>query len=202
VYYSTDTHCDGLLVGCALAFWLTSASSVRLGQAAARLVRAASWAGALIVLTMFLAGRLADSPLQIDAVVVGTALLVTGVVLRQLPAPVDRLLCSPRMVALGRRSYGLYLWHDLLLGGAEALVVPYTGLFPAGGIHRILFASVVGLAIVGSFVLADLSYRYVELPALRIKHRFSRGDLSASLRAAPGPGRPHPGAQPATQRVW
>jgi len=201
VYYSTDTHCDGLLVGCAMAFWLASGQAIRLGRAAARLARAASWVGAMIVLIMFLVGRLADSPLEIDAVVVGTAMLITGIAVGQTPPAIDRLLSSQRMVALGRRSYGLYLWHDLLLGGGEALVVPYTGLFPAAGVHRLLFASVVGLAIAASFVLADLSYRYVELPALRIKQRFSSGDLNASLSAAPVPGRPDPGARPATQQV-
>jgi len=205
VYYSTDTHCDGLLIGCALAFWLASGQANGLGHAAARLVKAGSWAGAAVVLTMFLTGRLADSAIDIDAVVLGTAMLVTGVVLRQTPAAIDRLLCSERMVALGRRSYALYLWHDLLLGGGEALVVPYTGLFPAAGADRILFATMVGGAIVASFVLADLSYRFVEMPALRVKQRFSSGNLSESLLAmsAPSassePSPPDPGTRLATQ---
>ena len=198
VYTGTDTHCDGLLAGCALAFWLASGHAIRLGRAAARLVKAASWAGAAIVLTMFLVGSLADSPVEIDAVVLGTAMLLIGVVLGQTPAPINRLLCSEPMVAVGRRSYALYLWHDLLLGAGEALVVPYTGLFPASGVHRLLFASVVGVAIALSFVAADLSYRFVELPALRLKQRFSGGDLSASLRAAPEPGPPDRSARFAT----
>ncbi len=129
-------------------------------------------------------------------------MLVAGVVLGQTPAAIDRLLCSQRLVAIGRRSYALYLWHDLLLGGGEALVVPYTGLFPAGGVHRMVFASVIGVAIAASFVLADLSYRFVELPALRIKQRFTTGDFGASMpvvSAAPEPGRPDPHTRFATQ---
>lgn len=65
-----------------------------------------------------------------------------------------------------------------------------------------VFASVIGVAIAASFVLADLSYRFVELPALRIKQRFSTGDLGASMpvvSAAPEPGRPDPPARLATQ---
>jgi peptidoglycan/LPS O-acetylase OafA/YrhL len=185
VFYSTDTHCDGLLVGCALAFWLTSGQAFRFGPLAARLIKGASWAGAVILLAAFLLARLSDSPVEIDVAVLSTAMLVTGIVCGQAPAPIDRFLSSPGMVAIGRRSYALYLWHDLLLGVGEALVVPYTGLFPAAGGHRILFASVLAAAIALSFVLADLSYRYVELPALRLKQRFSRGDLSGSLRGGP-----------------
>lgn len=192
VYYSTDTHCDGLLLGCAVAFWLASRQAPRLRHAAAGLVRAASWTGAAILLILFLVGSLTDSPLEIDAVVLATAMLVTGVALGQAPATIERLLCLPGLVAIGRRSYGLYLWHDLLLGAGEALVAPYTGLFPHSGAHRILFSSVLGVAIATSFVLADLSYRFVELPALRIKRRFSSGDLSA---AVPVPVRPDPGAR-------
>lgn len=202
VYYSSDTRCDGLLVGCALAFWLASGQASSLRRTAAGLVKAAAGAGAAVLVTMFLTGSLADSPLEIDAAVLATAMLVAGVVLGQTPAAIDRLLCSQRLVAIGRRSYALYLWHDLLLGGGEALVVPYTGLFPAGGVHRMVFASVIGAAIAASFVLADLSYRFVELPALRIKQRFTTGDFGASMpvvSAAPEPGPPDPPARLATQ---
>jgi peptidoglycan/LPS O-acetylase OafA/YrhL len=196
VYYSTDSHCDGLLLGCALAFWLASGQAFRLRRAAAGLVRAGCWAGAAILAALFLVGSLPDSTVEIDVAVLATAMLVIGILLGQVPRPIERVLTVRQIVALGWRSYALYLWHDLLLGAGLALVVPYTGLFPAATAPRLLFASVIAVAIAASFVLAGLSYRYVERPALRRKRRFSSGDLSAAVASAvPAPVRPDPGTR-------
>jgi len=42
IYYGTDTHSDGLLIGCAIAFWLASHRSAWVYQTASGLVKCAT----------------------------------------------------------------------------------------------------------------------------------------------------------------
>ena len=46
---------------------------------------------------------------------------------------------------------------------------------PGPGEQRIVAALPFGVVIAVSFLAAELSYRYVELPALRVKRRFQGG---------------------------
>jgi peptidoglycan/LPS O-acetylase OafA/YrhL len=74
--------------------------------------------------------------------------------------PVGRFMSIPFLVYTGKRSYGLYLWHEV-----PNSVVPKFGYGPMGwGIRAAL---VFGL----SFALAELSWRVVESPFLRRKHK-------------------------------
>jgi peptidoglycan/LPS O-acetylase OafA/YrhL len=68
------------------------------------------------------------------------------------PASCRRLL----LVAIGKRSYALYLWSYVLNTWLRD-----TGFFESF------------LVIATSFLAAEISYRFVELPALRFKHHFS-----------------------------
>lgn len=62
---------------------------------------------------------------------------------------------------LGNLSYSLYMWHPLIIFGiGEAL--PLGILF-----EPVLFVSAIGL----SFAASVLSYRYLETPFLRLRHR-------------------------------
>ena len=63
---------------------------------------------------------------------------------------------SPSLVAIGKRSYAIYLWSYVL----------NTWLRDTGFFESFL---VIGL----SFLAAEISYRFVELPALRYKHHFT-----------------------------
>jgi peptidoglycan/LPS O-acetylase OafA/YrhL len=69
------------------------------------------------------------------------------------------------IVALGRISYGLYVWHILCIRAAELL---WTGLFgnwlPEGWRP---------VALVFTLVAGFLSYRIIERPFLRMKERFA-----------------------------
>ena len=184
IYYATDTHSDGLLIGCALAFWL--ASSRPASRPLPRgLTSAASWLGASVLVILFAGGQQANAPIEIPVAVLATAAIVGGMTSGRTPARLDRFLSSHWATLIGRRSYGLYLWHFVLISGAEALMAPVTGLFPSAGGPRILFATSLGLAAAAAFVVADLSYRYIELPALRLKRRFSSvgADMAGPARA-------------------
>ena len=68
---------------------------------------------------------------------------------------------------MGRRSYGLYLWQYIAFETAKAL-------YPAEflGQRRIVTAVFIGVLFIVPFIVAELSYRFIELPALRLKQRF------------------------------
>ena len=80
--------------------------------------------------------------------------------------PVNRLLSTPVLVWVGGISYSLYLWHWPVL----AFIRYYIGQYELHGPW--LF-----VALVASFLLAWLSYRFVEQPARK---------LSGVRRLAPG----------------
>jgi peptidoglycan/LPS O-acetylase OafA/YrhL len=80
-------------------------------------------------------------------------------------SPVRRFLESPPMRWLGKVSYGVFLWHLLVL----ELVFRATGFVLFEG-HLLL---VTLLVIPGSLLVAALSLRLVEKPALALKRRWT-----------------------------
>jgi peptidoglycan/LPS O-acetylase OafA/YrhL len=67
---------------------------------------------------------------------------------------VGRVLNSPIMVAIGVRSYSLYLWQQLFIGDS-----PHSILRLAAGLCAAVLA-------------AEFSYRIIEVPTLKMKHYF------------------------------
>ena len=87
----------------------------------------------------------------------GTAALVFGVDAGRLSAPVARFLAMPAMVAIGDRSYSLYLWH-------WPVAVFMAALWPAStGVATVL----AGLA--ATALLASAAYALVERPIHRME---------------------------------
>jgi len=74
-----------------------------------------------------------------------------------------RLLSDRRVVWVGRRSYGLYLYHYPIFAIFETFR-------HVGSAVNAVFISIV--RVVTTFLIAELSYRYIELPWLRKKERF------------------------------
>ena len=181
IYYGTDTHSDGLLIGCALAFWLASRRSSQLSEMTGALVKGMTWLGAIVLVSLFVRGQQASAWVDVSAAVVASGAVVTGVMMSGAPASLRRFLSARYAVVIGRRSYGLYLWHGLVLATAEVVGSLYGGrLYPADpGERRLVFAVLLGAAIAVTFLAAELSYRFVELPALRVKRRF-QGHAGAS----------------------
>jgi peptidoglycan/LPS O-acetylase OafA/YrhL len=71
---------------------------------------------------------------------------------------------------LGKISYGIYVIHPLLIFVGSYFVKKYELLANwNGGGHIIVFACVTTLTI----VLSGLSYRYLEMPFLRLKDKFT-----------------------------
>jgi peptidoglycan/LPS O-acetylase OafA/YrhL len=93
---------------------------------------------------------------------VATAAFLAAVVLRPSHRVVQTLEWKP-MAFVGTISYGIYLLHMLVVDLAKR------GLGKAGiGVDDWLFV----VTMVGTIALASLSYRYFELPILRLKDRF------------------------------
>jgi len=156
VYYGTDTRASGLLIGVALAFvWGPGDLRSRATRANALLFDVIGL-GALAAL--FSSYRWLDEfqPFLYRGGFVSVA-LITSVLIAVAVHPRARLL--PRLLGqkvlcwIGQRSYGIYLWHwPVFMVTRPQLDVLITG----------LPLLVLRLAVTG--VLAELSYRFVEMP--------------------------------------
>jgi peptidoglycan/LPS O-acetylase OafA/YrhL len=111
----------------------------------------------------------------------GLGLLLAAIVLpapgRDRPFAVVRLLEHRALVAIGLVSYSLFLWHLPVI-----LWLKLHGLTAGGGVAGLLFNLVLVALLAGA--LSALSYRYVELPALRRKR--STRERPARERDRPG----------------
>jgi peptidoglycan/LPS O-acetylase OafA/YrhL len=170
IYYATTTHSDGLLIGCALAFWLATRQPSQWSPLAGKLFKGMTWLGTTVLAALFFVGSRAGAPLEISGAVLASGLLVAGVVTRESPAKLEGFLSSWPMVRIGRRSYGLYLWNYIVFGTFLTLYAHYASHYPAERMMGIRIGS--GAVFIGTFILAELSYNFVELPALRLKRRF------------------------------
>jgi peptidoglycan/LPS O-acetylase OafA/YrhL len=156
VYFGTDARCGALFCGALCAFIASRGEWRRL--------RTARWAPALgvlvVVVIIWSASALHQESQREEwntgliAASIACALGVVYVVERPLHLA-GRLLSLDVLVAIGKRSYALYLWSYVLNTWFRD-----TGFFESF------------LVVGGSFLVAEISYRFVELPALAYKDRF------------------------------
>ncbi|HWZ88950.1 MAG TPA: acyltransferase family protein, partial [Polyangiaceae bacterium] len=165
VYIGTDCRLSGLLLGSALAACLRAPLSAR--EPASRLTKAAQQSlgvvGVLTLLWAFATFTSHDAFIYRGGLVVvdiATCALIVGLVAR---THVASLFGARPFAALGRRSYGLYLWHWPIF----ALTRPDQDV--AFGGPRLLL-----LRLALTFAASELCYRYLEMPV-------RRGDLAAGL---------------------
>jgi peptidoglycan/LPS O-acetylase OafA/YrhL len=84
---------------------------------------------------------------------------------------------------LGLRTYGIYIWHMLA-------IFPFLGMIDEShGARKIVLASI---ASVCGVLVGIASYRFIELPFLRMKDRRFGGTVHTMSDAAPAPGEPTP----------
>ncbi len=168
VYYGTDTHAAGLLLGVALALvW---------APWQLRRAKPGRWCGpALDAIGVIALAYLALSFLHVHdydlALYHGGYLwiaLASAAVIAVFAHPTARLgglVAQPPLIWLGLRSYSFYLWHWPVL----ALTRPGLDVSLPRGI-------LIPLQLIGVLALADLSYRFVELPFRGKRKLFSLPD--------------------------
>ncbi len=161
VYFGTDTHLVGLMLGAALAFawaaphraWTTTATWERHRRTVAGV--------ALLVLGALITTASETSAWTFRGGIALATLATTALVLVvvERPGRLRAVLELPAVRWVGARSYGIYLWHwPVVLVVAQDM--PEARGSTAYVLTR-LWALVVTLAV------ADLSYRFVELPVRR-----------------------------------
>ena len=174
VYYGTDTHVFGLMIGAALALWWTT-PEIR-GPAFWIARRRAATALALGVLAGLMWWLDESRPLTFRGGLVlasvASAVLIASAITG---GTLARALDLPALRWIGERSYGIYLWHWPVILVVNADYGPVPG--SAGFGWTRLWCVVVILA------LADLCYRLVELP---VRRRGWRGAVDLWARQLPG----------------
>jgi peptidoglycan/LPS O-acetylase OafA/YrhL/lysophospholipase L1-like esterase len=161
VYYGTDTHLFGLMLGAAVALAFAGGVGVLAQRRWSRLRR---WLGFVAL------GGLMVMVLTVDSASAFTyrggivlAAMLTAVVVASLPGPpsaLTRLSCSRPLAWVGERSYGIYLWH-------WPVILIVTALLPAVAPGSDPTVATVLLSLGVTFALAAASYHWIEMPIRR-----------------------------------
>lgn len=167
-YYRTWTWVASLLMGASLAI----AQRRTKGQFGNSLASFSPIAWCLLLLVALFPPPL--SSIVTYAVTVPLLSLATCAIIARSTTSQNSLsltvLGTPVLLYLGRRSYGLYLWNLLALETLEHFITT-----PA-------LLMVCALAV--TLAVAEASYRWIEMPALRLKHRFERAHLDVAQSAS------------------
>ncbi|GAA4401151.1 hypothetical protein GCM10023168_10450 [Fodinibacter luteus] len=176
-YYGTDTHVMGLMLGAALAFAYAAPHRAWTRTPWWGAHRRHVGAGALATLAALLVLAGEDSAWTFRGGILLASLATTALVLVvvERPGRVRALLELPAVRWLGARSYGIYLWHwpVLLVVGQDLPVAP-------GGASYLLTRA---WCVLVTLAVADLSYRFVEMPVRRRGFAGAGRELLRRLRA-------------------
>jgi peptidoglycan/LPS O-acetylase OafA/YrhL len=166
VYYGTDTHAFGLAIGAVLAL-----GAWRLGPRVGTVVGAVGIAGIVAAAALLPADASITYRGGLFAVAVASGLAILGAI----SSPLGRALDVAPLRWVGRRSYGLYLWHWPVFVLVEAALPTWER---SGAVGWALGA--IALAI--TVVAAALSYRFVEQPIRRNGFRATASGFFAAFR--------------------
>ncbi len=170
IYYGTDTRAAGFLVGALLAMvWSPRQASQKTGSA---FPEAAGWAG-LLALTILYNKLNEFQPFLyrggILLTALASALLIVGA---STPATfISRVLETRVLRWIGSRSYSIYLWHWPVF------------MLTRPGFDLELSTSWIRIGqVILTFILAELSYRWVETPFRQNGFRASFRSLQITFR--------------------
>lgn len=168
VYNGLDTRAVAILFGCTLALVLSN--QPLLYQALSKIV--CRYSRCLVVVIIIFFGWILlyvddESPKYfwlLGMIALSACALIVDVLMSK-SSPIRPLLESRALVGLGRMSYGVYLWH-----------------FPIFWVLQRYGASWYVTLVIGSiltFIIAWLSFRFVEQPILKLKIHFPSASLPA-----------------------
>jgi peptidoglycan/LPS O-acetylase OafA/YrhL len=173
LYFGTDTHAMGVLVGAALAVvWRPGRTSPVLPrQAQAVITAAGAVALGLLVLAFMSVGEYSTFLYRGGFLLIAVVSAVVVAAASHRGVPFGSWLGNRPMRWIGERSYGIYLWHWPLF-----LVTRPGADVPVDGVLALVLR--IGLLL----VVAEASYRFLEMPirngALsRAWQRVREGDL-------------------------
>ncbi len=159
VYFGTDAHAMGLLIGAALATaWRPGRLRADIPGIARSLITATGLAALVVVVGFFvLVGEFTPWMYQRGGFLLLALVVALLIAMATHPAsPLGGWMGTQPWRYLGQRSYGLYLWHwPIFMLTRPTLDVPIDGI-P-------LLVVRLGLTV----GIAELSYRYVEMPIRR-----------------------------------
>ena len=178
LYFGTDTHLMGVSVGAALAvLWRPGRTSPVLARQARVVISAAGVAALLVLVLMFMnIGEFSTFLYRGGFLVVALVSAVVVAAASHRGVPFGRWLGMRPMRWIGERSYGIYLWHwPLFLVTRPGVDIPVDG------------ALALALRVALLLGVAELSYRYLEMPIRRgvLKRtwqRFQEGSLPQPSR--------------------
>ncbi|WP_027065115.1 acyltransferase family protein [Maribacter sp. Hel_I_7] len=94
---------------------------------------------------------------------IGTNLLALAIILFAVKNPKNRILGNSILLWFGQRSYGIYVYHYLIFLAMEPLRV-------SGSVSNLIIVTT--LRVVASLLFAEISYRIIEKPILKLKSKF------------------------------
>ena len=159
IYFGSDTHSLGLFLGSALAVsWIPRNLTANITQRAQDFIDGIGLIGLFGLLASFLFINESNATLYRAAFplagIFGCATIISLVHPASRFAPI---LSSKVLMWIGHRSYGIYLWHWVILQVTRPSVDLAAGSAIALDVARILLV----------LALADISLRYIEVPIRR-----------------------------------
>lgn len=179
VYYGTDTRVFALLIGAALAIaWPSQKLNDKVSEPAQRMLDIVGGVGLILLLVLFNQVNEFDDLLYRGGFLIIS--LIAAVVIAVLAHPASRLGaivgCKP-LRWIGVRSYSLYIWHFPVI----ILSSPNVNTEESSILRIIIQVAV-------SFLLASLSYKYVEEPIRRGSFKETWKNISVKRRGGIRPG--------------
>lgn len=163
LYFGSDTHSDGLLIGCLAAVIVVNYSEI-FTKIPGWLSRLIPWIPILAVVFYIFSTLMLNTKIRFVYIWFFPLLNLVSIVLivslyyQSTQNIKHNLFYNPGLVWLGRISYGLYLWHPLVFG-----ILSDNGI---QGVTVVLY----GLPV--AILLATSSYYFIELPVLKLKKKY------------------------------
>jgi peptidoglycan/LPS O-acetylase OafA/YrhL len=158
-YFGTDAHAMGLLIGAALATaWRPGRMSAKVPGPARAIITGGGIAALVGVIAFFLlVGEFTPWMYTRGGFLVLAIVVAALIALASHPAsPLGRWMGAQPWRYIGQRSYGLYLWHwPIFMVTRPNLDVPLDGV------------PLLVLRLALTFGVAELSFRYLEMPIRR-----------------------------------